>query len=79
MTQFARPTPAAADYDSTIIGALELVSFPEFKRRTRHVLGASGEELAFDRTAKGPLRRGGPSGRAAARRTTGLLDGSNPK
>ena len=24
MTQFARPTPAAADYDSTIIGALEL-------------------------------------------------------
>jgi hypothetical protein len=24
MTQFARPTPSAADYDSTIIGALEL-------------------------------------------------------
>ena len=24
MTQFARPTRAAADYDSTIIGALEL-------------------------------------------------------
>jgi hypothetical protein len=24
MTQIARPTPAAADYDSTIIGALEL-------------------------------------------------------
>jgi hypothetical protein len=45
MTQFARPMPAAADYDSTIIGALELVSFPGVKRHTRHVLGASGEEL----------------------------------
>ncbi len=28
MTQFARSTPAAPDYDSSIIGALELVSFP---------------------------------------------------
>ena len=54
MTQFARPTPAAPDYDSTIIGAVELsekkwvlaVQLPGVKRHTRHVLGASGEELA---------------------------------
>jgi hypothetical protein len=55
MTQFARPMPAAPDYDSTIIGALELsekkwvlaVQLPGVKRHTRHVLGASGEELAL--------------------------------
>ena len=45
MTQFVRSTRAAPDYDSTIIGALEFVSFPGVKRHTRHVLGASGEEL----------------------------------
>jgi hypothetical protein len=54
MTQFARPTPAAADYDSTIIGALELsekkwvlaVQLPGGKRHSRHVVEARGDELA---------------------------------
>ena len=56
MTQPERsaPTSAALDYDTTIIGALELsekkwvlaVQLPGVKRHTRHVLGASGEELA---------------------------------
>jgi transposase len=54
MTQFARPTPAAADYDSTIIGALELsekkwvlaVQLPGVKRHSRHVVEARGDELA---------------------------------
>jgi transposase len=46
--------PAALDYDTTIIGALELsenkwvlaVQLPGIKRHTRHILGANGEELA---------------------------------
>jgi hypothetical protein len=46
MTQFARPTPAAADYDSPIIGALELsekkwvlaVQLPGVKRHSRQVV-----------------------------------------
>jgi hypothetical protein len=50
MTQFARPTPAAADYDSTIIGALDLsekkwvlaVQLPGVKRRGQHVVEARG-------------------------------------
>ena len=54
MTQFARPTPAAANYDSTIIGALELsekkwvlaVQLPGVKRHSRHVVEARGDELA---------------------------------
>src|SRR5207253_7379229 len=54
MTQFARLTPSAGDYDSTIIGALEMsekkwvlaVQLPGVKRHTRHVLEASGKELA---------------------------------
>ena len=54
MTQFARPTPASADYDSTIIGALELsekkwvlaVQLPGVKRHSRHVVEARGDELA---------------------------------
>jgi hypothetical protein len=54
MTQFARPTRAAADYDSTIIGALELsekkwmlaVQLPGVKRHSRHVVEARGDELA---------------------------------
>ena len=54
MTQFARPTPATADYDSTIIGALELsekkwvlaVKLPGVKRHSRHVWEARGDELA---------------------------------
>jgi hypothetical protein len=56
MTQPERSalTSAALDYDTTIIGALELsekkwvlaVQLPGVKRHTRHVSGASGEELA---------------------------------
>src|SRR5580704_9791419 len=54
MTQFARPMPAAAGYDSTIIGALELsekkwvlaVQLPGVKRHSRHVVEARGDELA---------------------------------
>ena len=56
MTQTERSalTSAALDYDTTIIGALELsekkwvlaVQLPGVKRHTRHVLGAGGEELA---------------------------------
>src|ERR1700682_3835481 len=54
MTQFARPTSAAADYDSTIIGALELsekkwvlaVQLPGVKRHSRHVVEARRDELA---------------------------------
>jgi transposase len=56
MTQPGRPAPrsAALDYDSTIIGALEMsekkwvlaVQLPGVKRHTRHVLEASGKELA---------------------------------
>jgi hypothetical protein len=54
MTQFASPTSAAADYDSTIIGALELsekkwviaVQLPGVKRHSRHVVEARGDELA---------------------------------
>jgi transposase len=53
MTQFTRPTPATPDYDSTIIGALELsekkwvlaVQLPGVKRHSRHVVEARGEEL----------------------------------
>ncbi len=49
----ARPTPAGPDYDSTIIGALELsekkwvlaVRLPRVKRHSRHVIEASGEKL----------------------------------
>jgi hypothetical protein len=48
MTQFARPTRAATDYDSTIIGALELsekkwvlaVQLLGVKRHSRHVVEA---------------------------------------
>src|ERR1700731_1095658 len=56
MTQTERSalTSATLDYDTTIVGALELsekkwvlaVQLPGGKRHTRHVLGASGEELA---------------------------------
>ena len=141
MTQFARPTPAAADYDSTIIGALELsekkwvlaVQLPGVKRHSRHVVEARGDELAAfverlkarcavaghnikrviltheaGRAFSGSARRRSPCNAAvepsrgsagatgkdgrdrrrdaathadglAARRTTGLLDGSDPK
>jgi transposase len=54
MTQFANPVPAAPDYDSTIIGALELsekkwvlaVQLPGDKRHSRYVMEARGDELA---------------------------------
>src|ERR1700731_2111194 len=69
MTQPRRPAPrsAALDYDSTIIGALEMsekkwvlaVQLPGVKRHTRHVLEASGKETGLiDRTPESPLRRG---------------------
>jgi len=53
MTQFARPTVTAPDYDSTIIGALELsekkwvlaVQLPGVKRHSRHAMEARGDEL----------------------------------
>src|SRR6202030_4628706 len=53
MTQFARPTPAAADYDSTIIGALEMsdkkwvlaVQLPGVKRHTRHGKSSPPEHI----------------------------------
>ena len=53
MTQFASPTLTAPDYDSTIIGALELsekkwvlaVQLPGVKRHSRHVMEARGDEL----------------------------------
>jgi len=63
-------TSAALDYDTTIIDAVEMsdkkwvlaVQLPGIKRHTRHVLGASGEELAqLDRTAEGSLRGLWPS------------------
>lgn len=55
MTQPEKPASVTLDYDTTIIGALELsekkwvlaVQLPGVKRHTRHVLGASGEELAL--------------------------------
>jgi transposase len=54
MTQFARPTLAAPDYDSTIIGALELsgkkwvlaVQLPGVERHSRHVVEACGDALS---------------------------------
>src|SRR5271165_4818561 len=53
MSQFARPTLVAPDYDRTIIGALELsekkwvlaVQLPGVKRHSRHVVEARGDEL----------------------------------
>ena len=71
MYQLSGSTQAALDYKSTIIGALELsekkwvlaVQLPGVKRHTRHVLGASGDELAqlIERLTKGSLRRDGSS------------------
>ena len=54
MTQVVRPAPAVLDYNSTIIGALELsekkwvlaVQLPGVNRHSRHVLEARGDELA---------------------------------
>ena len=54
-SEMPAPMPVALDYDTTIIGALELsdnkwvlaVQLPGVKRHTRHVLGANGEELAL--------------------------------
>ena len=54
MCQFSGPTHAALDYNSTIIGALELsekkwvlaVQMPGVSRHSRHVLEACGDGLA---------------------------------
>jgi transposase len=54
MSQFSESTQPAFDYNSTIIGALELsekkwvlaVQLPGVIRHSRHVLDASGDELA---------------------------------
>ena len=54
-SEMPAPMPVALDYDTTIIGALELsdnkwvlaVQLPGVKRHTRHVLGANGEKLAL--------------------------------
>ena len=54
MCQFSGPTQAALDYNSTIIGALELsekkwvlaVQLPGVSRHSRHVLEACGDGLA---------------------------------
>ena len=54
MDQLSRSTQAALDYNSTIIGALELsekkwvlaVQLPGVSRYSRHVLGACGDGLA---------------------------------
>ena len=53
MYQFSGSTQAALDYDSTIIGALEMsekkwllaVQLPGVRRYSRHVLGACGDGL----------------------------------
>jgi transposase len=53
MSQFSRFPPAAVDYNSTLIGALELsekkwvlaVQLPGVDRHSRHVLDACGERL----------------------------------
>jgi hypothetical protein len=55
MYQFSGSTQAALDYDSTIIGALELsekkwvlaVQLPGVRRYSRHVLGVSCLVPAF--------------------------------
>ena len=54
MCQFSGPTQAALDYNSTIIGALELsekkwvlaVQLPGVSRHSRHLLEACGDGLA---------------------------------
>jgi hypothetical protein len=54
-SEMPAPMPVALDYETTIIGALELsdnkwvlaVQLPGVKRHTRHVLGANGEDLAL--------------------------------
>src|SRR5260370_36039480 len=54
MYQLSGSTQAALDYNSTIIGALELsekkwvlaVQLPGVKRHSRHVVEARGDELA---------------------------------
>jgi hypothetical protein len=53
MAQLVKPQLAAPDYDSTIIGALELsekkwvlaVQVPGVKRHSRYVVEARGDEL----------------------------------
>src|SRR5271166_1434989 len=67
MCQFSGSTQAALDYNSTIIGALELsekkwvlaVQLPGVSRHSRHVLEACGDRLAsfVERLRPGARRR----------------------
>ncbi len=67
MEQFVKPQLAAPDYDSTIIGALELsekkwvlaVQVPGVKRHSRHVVEARGDELTALIERLGSLARCG--------------------
>jgi hypothetical protein len=67
MCQFSGPTQAALDYNSTIIGALELsekkwvlaVQLPGVSRHSRHVLEACGDGLASFVERQGQVRGGG--------------------
>jgi hypothetical protein len=55
MTQFTRPAPGAPDYDSTIIGALELsekkwvlaVQLPGVKRHSRNRGKSPGDDVSL--------------------------------
>jgi hypothetical protein len=72
MYQLSGSTQAALDYNSTIIGALELsekkwvlaVHLPGVGRHSRHVLEARGDRLAsFVERSKGQVRGGGSQDR----------------
>ena len=64
MAQFVKPQLAAPDYDSTIIGALELsekkwvltVQVPGVERHSRHVVESRRRTHCSYRAIKGPLR-----------------------
>ena|SRR5271155_3125344 len=67
MYQLSGSTQAALDYNSTIIGALELsekkwvlaVQLPGVSRHSRHVLEACGDGLASFVERQGQVRGGG--------------------
>ena len=73
MSQFSGSPQAALDYNSTIIGALELsekkwvlaVQLPGVSRHSRHVLAALRRRVGFFcRASKGEVRSGGSEGRS---------------
>jgi len=73
MSQFSGSSQAAIDYNSTIIGALELsekkwvlaVQLPGVGRHSRHALDACGDGLvSFVERLKGQVRSGGPEDRS---------------